>query len=320
MLSANVRESSFSPFALGQAGERAEGVRAAEITVTHCIEEVEAEWRQLSRSGVESPGQSYDFIRLWVADRSIAPEDQLYVLGRVAGEPVALLPLHRRRVWGCSVFTWFAGAHANCHAPIADPARLAALGSEGRAALWHDMLEPLKTGADAVYLRSIPAEIDGYGDLFDELGEHLAIETLYRSRYDSWDDCDGLQRSRSRRKHDRQQGERLAALGAVRFEQLRVGDDLETVIDTMFRQRSARFRAMGIRDLFVLDGLTGFYRAAASPGSGLDVRLHVLRLDEKIVAVRYNVVLGRRMFCLISSMSDDLAIQSGSPGKQCLLR
>jgi len=320
MLTANAREPGFSPFALGQAGERAESLRAAEITVTHCIEEVEAVWRQLSLRGVESPGQSYDFIRLWVADRAIAPADQIYVVGRIGGEPVALLPLHRRRVWGFSVFTWFPGAHANCYAPIADPARLAALGAEGRAALWQDMLEALGKRADAVYLRSIPAEIDGYGSLFDELGEHLPVETLYRSRYASWAECDGLQRSRSRRKHDRQQGERLAALGTVRFEELRVGDDMEAAIDTMFRQRSARFRAMGIRDLFVLDGLTGFYRAAAMPGSGLDVRLHVLRLDEAIVAVRYNVVFGQRMFCLISSMSDDRAIQGGSPGKQCLLR
>jgi CelD/BcsL family acetyltransferase involved in cellulose biosynthesis len=88
----------------------------------------------------------------------------------------------------------------------------------------------------------------------------------------------------------------------------------------MFRQRSARFKAMGIRDIFVCDGLTGFYHQLARPGSGVEVRLHVLRLDGDIVAVRYNIVHGDRMFCLISSMSDDAAVQAGSPGKQCLLR
>ena len=46
----------------------------------------------------------------------------------------------------------------------------------------------------------------------------------------------------------------------------------------------------------------------------------MLRLNGEIVAVRYNIVHGDRMFCLISSMSDDPAIQNGSPGKQCLLR
>jgi CelD/BcsL family acetyltransferase involved in cellulose biosynthesis len=50
------------------------------------------------------------------------------------------------------------------------------------------------------------------------------------------------------------------------------------------------------------------------------VRVHTLRLDGEIVAVRYNIVEGERMFCLISSMIDCERLQTGSPGKQCLLR
>jgi CelD/BcsL family acetyltransferase involved in cellulose biosynthesis len=50
------------------------------------------------------------------------------------------------------------------------------------------------------------------------------------------------------------------------------------------------------------------------------VKLHVLRLNGEVVAVRYNIVVGDRMFCLISSMTDDPLVQGGSPGKQCLLR
>jgi len=57
-----------------------------------------------------------------------------------------------------------------------------------------------------------------------------------------------------------------------------------------------------------------------APGSAVDVRLHALRLNGEIVALRYNIVHGDRLFCLISSMSVDPAIQPGSPGKQCLLR
>ena len=109
-------------------------------------------------------------------------------------------------------------------------------------------------------------------------------------------------------------------MGEVSFCDLRNGDDTDCAIETMFKQRSARFKAMGIRDTFVADGLIDFYHKAARPGSGVDVRLHVLRLNGGIVAVRYNIVHNDRMFCLISSMSDDPAIQNGSPGKQCLLR
>lgn len=289
------------------------------VEVTDRIEDVEAVWRDLTATSIESPGQNYDFIRLWVADRQVPASHQRYIVGRVDGQPVALLPLHRKRVYGLSVFTWFPGANAGCYAPIADYERLATLGVDGRCRLWSAMTRQL-SGADLVYLRSMPVEVGGHVGLFDELGSTLAVETLYRSHYSSWEECDRLQRNKSRRKHDRQQGDRLSAMGEVSFAEIGNDDDTRCAIDTMFAQRSARFKAMGIRDTFVRDRLIGFYHTMAQPGSGVDVRLHLLRLDGAIVAVRYNVLHNDRMFCLISSMSDDPAIQNGSPGKQCLLR
>ncbi|MCR6673675.1 GNAT family N-acetyltransferase [Devosia ginsengisoli] len=293
---------------------------AGEITaeVTDDLEVVEATWRRLQAGGIESPGQNFDFIHAWVQHHGIAREDQRYVVGCVDGEAVALLPLHRKKVHGVSVFTWFPGANVGCYAPVSNYGRLAALDPMARCLLWQTMFSHLD-GADLVYLRSIPAEVGGHSGLFDELGATLTVETLYRSEYSSWKECDRLQRSKSRRKHDRQQGDRLGAMGEVSFEEVRNGGDTRCAIETMFIQRSARFKAMGIRDTFVRDGLIGFYHDLAKAGSGVDVRLHILRLNGQIVAVRYNVVHNDRMFCLISSMSDDLAIQNGSPGKQCLL-
>ncbi len=288
------------------------------VRVTSKIEDVEAVWRSLSTGAIESPGQSYDFIKQWVTDRKLPLAAQRYVVGEVDGQPLALLPLQRKVLHGVSVFTWFPGANVGCYAPIADYERLAALGILGRAALWQAMTGQL-AGADLIYLRSVPIEVGGHPGLFDELGVTINIETLYRARFDSWEQCDREQRSRSRRKHDRQQGERLAAMGRVEFETITAPEQMAPVIDTMFRQRSARFRAQGIRDTFVADDLVRFYHGLARPGSGVEVRLHVLRLDRAVVAVRYNIVHGERMFCLISSMSDDPAVQAGSPGKQCLL-
>ena len=294
-------------------------VQAVSVAIYHEIAEVESTWRHLSAGGIESPGQNYDFIRLWVKDRRIDTDAQFYVVGSINGEPVALLPLHRKWVHGVRVFTWFPGPQAGCYAPVADYDRLAGLAPAECAAFWQAMMAPLK-GADLVYLRTVPTDIKGHAGLFDGLGSSLPVETLYRARFSSWEQCDSEQRSRSRRKHDRQQGDRLAALGEVGFEQVNDLEEARRAVDIMFAQRSARFRQQGIRDAFVADDLIGFYRAALEPGSGIDVRLHVLRLDGEIVAVRYNVVHGDRMFCLISSMAVCERIQSGSPGKQCLLR
>ena len=87
-----------------------------EITaeVSDDIEAVEAIWRRLQAGGIESPGQNFDFIHAWLLHHGIARQDQRYVVGCVDGEPVALLPLHRKRVNGVSAFTWFPGANVGC--------------------------------------------------------------------------------------------------------------------------------------------------------------------------------------------------------------
>jgi CelD/BcsL family acetyltransferase involved in cellulose biosynthesis len=286
--------------------------------VSHSIADVEAVWLALEATGIDSPGQSFAFTRLWTETMGIAQADQFFIVGKVDGAPVALLPLHRKSVRSVRQLAWFPGTHVGCNAPIVDRQRLAALSSTERSALWRAMLGK-GNGADLVYLKAVPETIFDGVDLFGELGTSLVAETLYRAQFESWEQANTTQRSKSRRKHDRQQGEKLDALGAVAFEEIK-GPDALPVLDIMFRQRAARFLDMGVDDPFTEPGIRDFYDASVAAGSPVDVRLHVLRLNGEIVAVRYNVVHGDKFFCLISSMSDDPAIQGGSPGKQCLLR
>jgi len=283
------------------------------VDVSHSIHAVEDTWRSLAGS-VESPGQDFDFVRLWVRSFAIPEEDQFYVTLSLDGAPIALLPLQRRRIGGVRVLSWFGGSHVGANAPILDRERMAALSLHERRMLWVALTETID-GADIVSLKYVP---DDY--LLSELGERLDADVLYRAHFASWEEANTTQRSKSRRKHDRQQGERLDALGAVTFEEMGPGAEALAVLDVMFRQRAARFRTMGVRDPFACRITRAFYDASVSPGSSVDVKLHVLRLDGEIVAVRYNVVHGDRLFCLISSMSDSEVVQVGSPGKQCLLR
>ncbi|RYE85242.1 MAG: GNAT family N-acetyltransferase, partial [Hyphomicrobiales bacterium] len=242
-----------------------------------------------------------------------------YIVGEVAGVPVALLALHRKAVKGVRQLAWFPGAHVGCNAPIVDRARLTGLTAEQRRDLWQAMLGQAR-GVDVVYLRAVPETLVDGVDIFAELGTSLVGETLYRAQFESWDEANTTQRSKSRRKHDRQQGERLEALGTVTFEEMTGGEAAVAVLDTLFRQRAARFVEMGVNDPFCSEKIRAFYDATVAAGSTIDVRLHALRLDGEIVALRYNIASGDKLFCLISSMSIDPAVQPGSPGKQCLLR
>jgi CelD/BcsL family acetyltransferase involved in cellulose biosynthesis len=282
---------------------------------THRIVDVRTAWREFTAHGIESPGQDYDFVRLWADTTGVAEDDRVFVMAELDNYPVAVLPLRRVRRFGVVMLTWFPGSHVGCNAPIADVAAMTAMTADERRAVWRRMAVELRGEGDLVYLPYVP-ELP----YLAELGESIAADTLYRAEFTSWENANTTQRSKSRRKHDRQQGERLEALGAVSFEELTNDDNLAPVIETMFAQRAARFRAMGVSDPFADPHIRAFYLETAVPGSKTPVRMHVLRLDGEIVAVRYNIASRDRMFCLISSMSDDPRIQGGSPGKQCLLR
>jgi CelD/BcsL family acetyltransferase involved in cellulose biosynthesis len=288
------------------------------IAIAHDLAEVEAAWRALTPS-VESPGQNFDFIRLWIDALRIPPADCFFIVASDAGTPVALMPLQRRWDKGIRVLSWFPGAHVGCDAPIIDASKLAAMGSAQRRRLWIEMLRGV-SGADVVHLRSVPRlEVNGV-ELFAELGQWLEAETLYRAHFSSFADADRTQRNKSRRKHDRQQGDKLEAMGTVGFEEIGNGPAARAVLDTMFAQRAARFVEMGVSDPFDVPAVRAFYDSTVDADSRLPVKLHVLRLNGEIVATRYNIAHGDRLFCLISSMSEDPALRPGSPGKQCLLR
>ncbi len=297
----------------------ATGARAVEITATHRLSDIEPVWRALTQASIESPGQSIDFIRLWVKALNIPERDQFYVVAHHDGAPVALVPLQRRWDKGARVLSWFPGPHVGCNAPVVDVPRLLAMSSDERRRLWIKLLRGI-AGADVVYLKAVPQLIVDGVDLFAELGQSLEAEILYRAAFSSFEEADTIQRSKSRRKHDRQQGDKLAAMGEVTFGEIENGPDAVAALETMFQQRAARFRDMGIFDPFAIPMIRAFYDSTARSGSGVPVKLHVMRLDGEIVAMRYNVMHGDRLFCLISSMSDDPKIQHGSPGKQCLLR
>ncbi len=294
------------------------------VAATQNIDEVATVWRRLEEGGIESPGQSLDYIRSWISRFDIPAHEQLYVTGEAQGRVVALLPLRREKRAGADILTWFAGAHVGCNAPLIDREAFGALSARERREVWKRM-QRVMVGADLVILPFVPA-LEG-GELFAGLGDAIEVETLYRSEFRSWDECQKVQRTRSRRKHDRQQGAKLAAMGKVSFEQLGPGDDVEEALRVMFRQKAERFKQWGIEDPFAQDRVKEFYRdlfeepeQVRSQNKGLEPKLHVLKLDETIVSVRYNLAHKDRIFALISSMSTAPELLPGSPGKQNILR
>ena len=176
------------------------------------IEEAESVWQALA-STVESPGQDFGFIKLWIETQGIDEDDCVFVAAFDDNAPVALMPLWRHRQAGVRVLGWFPGSHVGCNAPLVDAARLAEMTPAARRKLWARMLS-IVSSADVVSLRSVPKlEVNGV-DVFAELGRMVETDMVHRASFVSFEDADRVQRNKSRRKHDRQQGERCRRWGS----------------------------------------------------------------------------------------------------------
>ncbi|MBU1174597.1 MAG: GNAT family N-acetyltransferase [Alphaproteobacteria bacterium] len=286
------------------------GVR---IAFTDSLKEVETVWRVLEAKGIDSPGQSYDFIRIWTETFDIPRQNQAYVAVEIAGRPLLVLGLERRRRHGVEILTPFAGSHVGVNAPLIDRDRMALLSDEDRRVIWSRIRSAL--GADILrfgrVLKSDLASLPG--------ASALPSDCLFRTEFTSWQACDSQQRTRSRRKHDKQQGQKLSAMGDVTYEDIPGTSDASAAIDVLFADRAARFAEQGIRDPFAPPAVRAFYRTVFRERDTLRGHMQVLRLNGAIVAARYNLIAGNRMFCLISSKSPDRTLQPGSPGKQILV-
>ena len=277
------------------------------------LKEIEPVWRALEANGIDSPGQSFDFIRVWTETFDIPRQNQAFVSVEIGGRPLMAMAFERKHRFGLHLLEPFAGQHVGVNAPLMDRERMKLLTDQDRRIIWENITKALE--ADVISLGRV------VGADAAVLPKSVAIDSdcLYRADFSSWDECDSTQRSRTRRKHDRQQGQKLSAMGEVTYEEIDGSDDASEAMDILFSDRAARFAEQGINDPFASPRVRAFYRSVFADGMTLRGQMQVLRLDGHIIAARYNLVSGSRMFCLISSMSTDQALQPGSPGKQILV-
>jgi CelD/BcsL family acetyltransferase involved in cellulose biosynthesis len=137
-------------------------------------------------------------------------------------------------------------------------------------------------------------------------------------------DFEALLRARTNaaaRKKMRKKERALAELGAVSF--ARAGDafSVRHVLDVFFKQKSARMRALGAKDVFAAPGVRRFIEAAAtesSAGSGPLLELYTLSVDDIVVATMAGIVGGRRFCAMFNSIAQGrYAVES--PGEQLLV-
>ncbi len=285
------------------------------ITTTNVIDDIETEWRFLENLGVQSPGQNFDFIRTWLGILDIKPENQYFSVLKIDNVPIIIMALEATKMMGVKTLMPFTKSQVGVEAPLINAKAMVKFSEQEQKSLWQALIKSFK-GFDLMYIPYVPDDA-----LYSQLGISAPADMLYRSEFESWEQCNREQRTRSRRKHDKQHSAKLNALGDVSFEEISADNkEIDNILSLMFKQRAQRFKILGIKNPFEEEKHRQFYYKIMKSNGDMKVSLHVLRVNKEIVAIRYNIIHQKKMFCLISSMSENIKMQAGSPGKQNLLR
>ncbi len=296
--------------------------RIADVAVFEEMAAAEPHWRALERSCLlATPYQHYDFLNMWQrhvgAVSSVSP---FIVVGfNPFGTPLFLWPLGLRQVAGLRVAEFLGGKHANFN-----------------MALWRS---DVAAQLDARDLQAVLGRLDGKADLLTLVNQPLTwagatnpFALLPHQRAANFafsgaliTDFDVLLRARTNaaaRKKMRKKERTLAAYGTVRFDRAEGYRDVRNALDVFFKQKSARMRARGLRDVFADPNVRRFIEDAATaigPDGRPLIELYALSVDDMIVATMGGIV-GRGRFCAMFNSITMGRYAVESPGEQLIVR
>ena len=291
----------------------------ARLEIFEDMAAAEPHWRALE-SGLSTPYQRYDFLKLWQHHvGSAAGVTPFVVVGlNAAGAPLFLWPFGRHFLGRLRVAEFLGGKHANFNMGLwrSDVA------AHIDAADLRDALALLAGEADLLCLSNQPLTWGGATNPFALLPHQRAANSGFSGALIP--DFEALLRARTNaaaRKKMRKKEHALAAMGAIRFE--RAGDlgEVRRVLDVFFKQKSARMRALGISDVFAAAGVRRFIEAAATTPPTADeplIELYALSVDDIVVATMGGIVGGNRFCAMFNSITHGrYAIES--PGEQLIV-
>ncbi|MGN6571291.1 MAG: GNAT family N-acetyltransferase [Pseudolabrys sp.] len=293
----------------------------SEIAVFDDMAAAEGPWRALEGSGsLATPYQGYDFLNHWQAHLGAAAgtTPAIAVAFNPAKVPLFLLPLGMRRIGGLRALEFLGGKHANFNmglwrrdvaASIGAPELRAMIGElSDRADLLMLTAQPLTWGGVTNPLALLPHQRSANNGFSCSLIPDF--EALFRARTNS-----------ATRKKMKKKERALAAMGEVRFERANDPRQVNRVLDTFFKQKSARMRLLGQPDVFADPAVRRFVASVAEPDGkrAAPAELYALSVDDLIVATIGGVVAGGR-FCAMFNSIHGGRYAAESPGEQLIVR
>jgi CelD/BcsL family acetyltransferase involved in cellulose biosynthesis len=287
------------------------------LAVYASLAQCESLWRRAAESCAGYAFQSFEWQSTCQATigaaRGVKPH--IAVLSGADGRVLFLLPLGIYRYRGLRVLRFLGDVVTDYGAPLIDTDFAAAIKPAETARLWSEVCRLLPR-VDVVWLWRMPPEIEGVPNPMAALpgAEHTdsafaavlpaSMAEFRKTHRVNWSD------TRRRRR-------RLAEHGRVEFELATTEAARREALDRLARDKSRRWRETGARDLFAEPGYLEFYRAMTDTSvAGGKPQIAVLRLDGRVVAAHWGLVVGERFYYLLPAY--DAAWQDYSVGRLLL--
>jgi len=259
--------------------------KLVQIDILEDMKAAEPVWRRLATAGaLASPYQRFGLLEAWqrhVGTR--AGVKPFLVTGfDEAGEPLFCWPFGRLRKGPLHLVRFLGSKHANFNVGLWRRDALATIDADDLRTTLACIAE---RGVDLVALLNQPFTWDGVANPFRLLPHQTSVDMSAHARLggESDDVLSSSMRGRLRAKERKLQG-----LPGYRYVQPTSADEVDRLLDSFFRLKSAHMAAQGLGNVFAEPGVAEFLRAACHgrlPDGKPLIEIHALEGGGEVLAL-----------------------------------
>jgi CelD/BcsL family acetyltransferase involved in cellulose biosynthesis len=261
-----------------------------------------------------APAQSAAWVRHWV--EQAGPDTVIATLSD--GErPVLALPLEVARSGPFGIARFMGGTHANGNFPPADLEWSAAAAMPTTLRPLFRAIARARPDIDVIALERLQPDLDGRTNPLQVLPDQKSPNvTLAADLTGGFDALLGRVNGKRKCKKHRSQLRKFDALGGCRRQRAATPEEVRSFLKAFFAMKEARFRRLGIADVFAGPPVRRFFEALfidalAEPEPPFV--LHALEVQGQVRAVTGSSRCGKRLICEFAGISED-AITPIAPG------
>jgi CelD/BcsL family acetyltransferase involved in cellulose biosynthesis len=291
-----------------------------DIAVFEQMEPLEEDWRALERDSLNSLHQGYDWCASWVK----AYKNPLVILrGTCGGRTAFILPIEIVRSRGARIAKFIAADHSNINTGLFSKHFTEAASSLDPHRFEQELRRVLRGKADLLLLQNVPLEWRGRKNPLAVLPRVQNQNHAYQlPLLENFDATLKQLNAKNRRKKFRVQSKRLEAIGGFDYVAGGTPEEQHGLLDTFFQQKSERFKAIGLPDVFTEAETKAFLQGAIDirndDGRAFGLQMHAIRLkgehDGHIAALAGISRKDDHVICQFSSIDEGLA-SDASPGE-----